>query len=448
MGTSWNGDCKGPKPGLSANSDITGTGVVLSYLITAGIVAAILVLYYLLVFDPDSDPFENSKQGHLQRAYLPNPVDKLIISQRIRALRSRYLPCILAFSGMQLLTGFSILITGTSQLQGGLSTFNWNVVISDRAWRIFFVGALCLFLVIGLRFTGNYNWITDRHIPLPPNSSDKDSMCDSHGLSEGFPPAIDDAATCFLLAKPEATEGFLSMLLAVLLIIFSFISRTVRLSKSISVDWLGRFRIGLRLWVHAGLKYVHDWSDAAKSPRGLKSTLFYLPTLALILTAHLLVEGFTSMFAEIIWLLVAFIWGVLRLLFGIWVTECPVGFPGGEEDDWTFRQVIAVVLVAGPMLTIIQSFYKLLGKGAKHTALPSQDATSQENLTLQLLPVQISTPVITPSNPSSLPHLSHLDFQSDIWQSHHSTLCISVLYCIFICIVFLVGAVFVGGKSF
>ncbi|RAK78961.1 uncharacterized protein BO72DRAFT_62199 [Aspergillus fijiensis CBS 313.89] len=354
MGTSWNGDCKGPKPGLGANSDITGTGVVLSYLITAGIVAAILVLYYLLVFDPDSDPFENSKQGHLQRSYLPNLVDKLIISQRIRALRSRYLPvgldeaflkvclcqfagsthpvayfanslkCILAFSDMQLLTGFSILITGASQLRGGLSTFNWNAVISlawfsvmtnlicltilrnylhnhsgDRAWRIFFVGALCLFLVIGLGFTGNYNWITDRQIPLPPNSSDKDLMCDSHALSEGFPPAIDDAATCYLLAKPEATEGFLSMLLAVLLIIFSFISRTVRLSRSISVNWLGRFRIGLRLWVHAGLKYVHDWSDAAKSPRGLKSTLFYLPTLALTLTAHLLVKGFTSMLAEV-----------------------------------------------------------------------------------------------------------------------------------------------------
>ncbi|RAH75661.1 uncharacterized protein BO66DRAFT_13858 [Aspergillus aculeatinus CBS 121060] len=92
------------------------------------------------------------------------------------------------------------------------------------------------------------------------------------------------------------------------------------------------------------------------------------------------------------------------------------------------------------MLTIIQSFYKLLGEG---TALPSQDATSQENLTLQLLPVQTSDPVTTPSNPSSLPHLSHLDFQSDIWQSHHSTLCISVLYCTFVCIVFLVEAVFV-----
>ncbi|PYI23984.1 hypothetical protein BO99DRAFT_428251 [Aspergillus violaceofuscus CBS 115571] len=452
MGTSWNGDCKGPKPGLGANSDITGTGVVLSYLITAAIVAVILMLYYLMVFDPDSDPFENSKHGHPQRAYLPNPVDKLIISQRIRALRSRYLPvgldgaflkCILAFSDMQLLTGFSILITGASQLQGGLSTFNWNADhLGDRAWRIFFVGALCLFLVIGLGFTGNYYWITDGRIPLPPNPSDKDLVCDSHAVSDGFPPAIDDAATCYLLAKPEATEGFISMILAVLLIIFSFISRTVRLSRSLSVNWLGRFRVGLKLWVHAGLKCLHDWSDAANSPRQLKSTLFYFPALALVLTAHLLVEGFTSMLAEIIWLLVAFVWGVFRLFFGIWATECPVGFPGGGEGDWTFGQVIALVLIAGPVLTIIQSFYKLLAGDVKHTAIPLRDATSHENLTLQLLPIQISTSVPTPSNSPSLPHLSHLDFENDIWQSHHSTLCIAVLYCTFTCIVILVVAVF------
>ncbi|KAI2886008.1 hypothetical protein CBS76997_8769 [Aspergillus niger] len=65
MSTSWKYNCSDPLPEWVVNSDITGTGVLFSYIITAGIVVFILSLYYFVAYDPSYDPFQGSRRNNL-----------------------------------------------------------------------------------------------------------------------------------------------------------------------------------------------------------------------------------------------------------------------------------------------------------------------------------------------------------------------------------------------
>lgn len=61
--------------------------VIAGYVGTAGIVVPILVIYYVLAFQYDFDPFrETSKKGGNQKAHPPNPVDSLVYEKlRLRS---------------------------------------------------------------------------------------------------------------------------------------------------------------------------------------------------------------------------------------------------------------------------------------------------------------------------------------------------------------------------
>lgn len=77
------------------NADVSGIGVggriskwpwlidfqvVLGYTINAGIVVVIILVNYLLAFQPDADPFLEAKPGAQPRPdFKPNPIDVLVI---------------------------------------------------------------------------------------------------------------------------------------------------------------------------------------------------------------------------------------------------------------------------------------------------------------------------------------------------------------------------------
>ncbi|OJJ69048.1 hypothetical protein ASPBRDRAFT_292366 [Aspergillus brasiliensis CBS 101740] len=318
MSTSWTYNCSGPRPEWIVNSDITGIGVVLSYTITAGLVVVVLSLYYLVAYDPCYDPFWGSRRQNALRAFYPNPVDERILEVVRRTVMAclgafgynstnhtnfekAFIKTITAFSDMQLLAGYSIMISGFSQLGSGLQVFYWQAVVgltwfstlthlscltvlrhhlyihpSERTWRLAAMAILCVLLAIGLGFTGNYDW----------------------SLSGGDRPHFDDAAICYIRIKPLFGQSFYLMLLSILLITFSFVVRMVKLHRVLSVDIFAKARVRFSRWTFTCLRIVHDWSDAAAQPPKLKCMLCYYPLLAANLSAALLIDGWASVFME------------------------------------------------------------------------------------------------------------------------------------------------------
>ncbi|GLA24948.1 hypothetical protein AnigIFM63326_001412 [Aspergillus niger] len=117
----------------------------------------------------------------------------------------------------------------------------------------------------------------------------------------GDKPTYGDAAICYTRIRPPLGQAFYTMLFSVLLITFSFVVRIVKLYRFLSVDVFARAR------------------------------------------------------SRIIWVAVAYVWGIYRLIATLQMVDDPTGFLNGSSD-WTFGQVIAMLLLAGPLVTIVESF--------------------------------------------------------------------------------------------
>jgi hypothetical protein len=91
-----------------------------------------------------------------------------------------FFQCILAMSDLQIVTGFSIMISGLVQLESGLAAYQWLFVVelawfsclthlscltllqdhlsrhtSERLWRLFTMGSLATLVTYGLCSTAN-----------------------------------------------------------------------------------------------------------------------------------------------------------------------------------------------------------------------------------------------------------------------------------------------------
>ncbi|KAI2738708.1 hypothetical protein DTO013E5_7438 [Penicillium roqueforti] len=320
---SCNFDCSAPTP-LSPNSDITGIGIIINNIVTTGIAVVIISIYHFTAYDPIHDL---SHDG--QTPFRPNPVDvsslalfKSYLSPFVKIARSKrfanvLIKCIRAMSDMQIMTGFFLLISGYSQLKCGLATYHWLVVV-DQAWlsclvqlsclthlrsyfhnrpiertlRLLAAGVSTIMLIVGLSFTGNYDWAFNA------DSSDPDH------------PTISDPAICYMRARPAMNSAFFSMPFSIILIIFGFASRVINL-----------YAIYL-----TGSVFVDVWDSAA---------------------------------IEVVWLIIAFAFGITRVI-GIIHRPEKMGLDASltSFNDWSFGQVGAMVVLAAPLITLIGLFYE------------------------------------------------------------------------------------------
>lgn len=211
--------------------------------------------------------------------------------------------CVLAMSDLQIVTGFSILISGFLQLRCGLTTFYWQLVvylawfstithlscltllrnhlynhIAERRLRLFAMAVLATLLTVGLFITVNYDW----------------SLPNGDARVEGT-----DLAICHLSINPGSSLALWTMLVSVLMIVMAFISRVVKLHRRLSVDILGGVRAWFSTLARKMLRIVYVWCGISNSPRGLKHALCYRPLLAIFLAARFLADGWCSMFFEV-----------------------------------------------------------------------------------------------------------------------------------------------------
>lgn len=218
-----------------------------------------------------------------------------------------WVQCFLAMSDLQIVTGFSILISGFAQFPCGLATYYWMLIVelawfsslthlscltllrshlytrtSERAWRLFAMGAMAGLLVIGLGFTGRYSWAYGIHV-----------------AEEDSGPGPLDQAICYLDVKAENTYTFWSMIFSVALIIMAFVSRIVKLHRTLSVTLVGRARGAVSTQLRRLLRTVYAWSNSKPAPGGLRNLLCYRPMLAIYLALRALLDGWTSMGVEV-----------------------------------------------------------------------------------------------------------------------------------------------------
>ncbi|KAJ6052295.1 Methylthioribulose-1-phosphate dehydratase [Penicillium canescens] len=372
-------------PGLpsSPDSDITGIGVIINYIATAGLSILIIPIYYVTVYDPSHDPFD--KAGEKTILARSNPVDNFILGglrsgtrYLLKHLRSNQMrphasvrianiliKCILVMSDLQTVTGFAILISGYTQLECGLDTSKWRAILGltwfayitqlscltilqdhlythtfERSWRLLATGALATLLAVGLLLTANPMW-------YDPDDS-----------------------------RP-----------AIFFVVVAFISRVVRLHKVLSIGILGQAIYWLDSQGRQLLWVLFKWLCAGESIYSLKRSLIYRPLFGAFKTLRLLLVSWASFAVEVGWVCVAFSWGFYRLYLDLGGQS---EFFSASREDWTFGQVVSVIMLMAPLISIIGAFN-------------DADTKASENTLLQGPPEEPMSPMVPGSQISQLP---------------------------------------------
>ncbi|KAH7136175.1 hypothetical protein B0J11DRAFT_179519 [Dendryphion nanum] len=350
-----------PPPQPCPNADVSGIGVVTGYTVNAGIVVVIILLNYIFAFEPDADPFLLEERGAQPRAeFLPNPIDKLVVAFirekcRIHVIVSKSVKealkkCVLSMSDLQILTGISILISGFKQLRCGISNYHWSILVylawfsslthfgcltflrnylfnhpGERAWRLFFMAVIVVMLMVALYPTGQADdfW----------NPSDAVICLYKHSRSENSDPT-----------------PFINMIISMILLGFGFFIRIVKLFQILSTSASNKIRNPFSKVECWALSRVYNWSSIHQHPTGWKRLLVYRPLLAWALLFRIGIDLYLSMLGEVLWMAISFAWGLVHLL------RVRRSAHGGE-NDWSFGQVVPVILIAAPLLTVFEFFY-------------------------------------------------------------------------------------------
>ncbi|KAJ5577056.1 hypothetical protein N7535_003982 [Penicillium sp. DV-2018c] len=72
-------DCSVLPETIQFDADITGTGVIIGYTATAGLVVTIIILHYCLAYKPTQGPFRHDDERASLSAFQPNQTDLMIL---------------------------------------------------------------------------------------------------------------------------------------------------------------------------------------------------------------------------------------------------------------------------------------------------------------------------------------------------------------------------------
>jgi hypothetical protein len=208
-------------------------------------------------------------------------------------------------SDIQILTGLSILISGYLQLPRGLSCYHWQVIVylawfsslthlscltflrshlynrpRQRAKRLIAMLIILVMLMFALIPTGSYlsgwRWMFNSN------------------------PAPSDYAICYLIPKrPFQVNAFGPMVISMVLLWLGFMTRAIRLHKSLSVYGVQRIREFLSKKARKLLRKLHVKCGAQSSPGTVARTLVYRPLLAAFLVLRVMLDFWSSMLVEV-----------------------------------------------------------------------------------------------------------------------------------------------------
>ncbi|OQD73997.1 hypothetical protein PENANT_c191G11629 [Penicillium antarcticum] len=291
-------------------------------------------------------------------------------------LEKSLVKCILSMSDIQIITGISIIVSGAAQLKCGISTYQWQVLVylawfsslthlscltllrnylhqrpAERIWRLICMFVLVVLLILAFLPTANYRW--------------------QYGYSAKSTgrPAPQDYAICYLIPvqRPDPAPNYMyvsvdnghvlsdssmmAMSISVVLVFVGFVCRVLKLHQSLSSFLARTIRGRISHMLRKPLRTIEGWCVTPSFLHSLQRLLLYRPLLALFLTLRILVDTWDSMFFEVWWLIISFIWGVQRLFNTVRL------FLNKEDMEWSFGQVMSIALLAVPLVTAFEFFY-------------------------------------------------------------------------------------------
>ncbi|KAK0724278.1 hypothetical protein B0H67DRAFT_567570 [Lasiosphaeris hirsuta] len=368
-------NCSERLENIQPDPDIAGVGIISSFLGTAWLVVFILVVYFVIFYDPTLDPFSVDPNKKLPR---PNPVDMVFYKAKLwllqpldflepkykwlaslrRKLRSDagraiFIQVIMALSDVQIVTGIAILVSGYYSATRGMSGYHWRMMVRvawfstithlaalsclrtylhenkfTREIRLLLMGCLAVMLIVATLVTAD------------------------GGFSDELP------VICFLnISKSPTALQNSDVLAAVFLLIYNIILRGLKLHQAVAE---GR-SLKIRQWfvrrlarpvAMVVLEYVASTDEHRMRKRAIYIFLVQ-PMLASLVLAKTYYLTYTSTIGEIYWLLVSAFWGTLRLF------ELRRLRSQGE-DNWTFGQIVPCALFLAPVLALLDAVAKTL----------------------------------------------------------------------------------------
>lgn len=305
-------------------------------------------------------------------------------------------------SDIQIITGISIIVSGAAQLKCGISTYQWQVLVylawfsslthlscltllrnylhqrpAERIWRLICMFVLLVLLSLALLPTGNYRWqygypATPTGRPAPQDYA----ICYLRpGQGRDTIPNPGFASIDYGQSRPGrpsyghtlSGNSTMAMCISVVLMSVGFVCRVSKLHQCLSNFLTGCIRDRSSHLLRKPLRTIEAWGGTPTFLHSLQRLLLYRPLLALFLTLRILVDTWDSMFFEVglssievnqsllkiqvWWLMVSFSWGVQRL-FGVVAL-----FPDKGNMEWSFGQVMAITLLAVPLVSAFEFFY-------------------------------------------------------------------------------------------
>lgn len=235
------------------------------------------------------------------------------------------------------MTGIGILISGYSSLGHGLSAYHWRVIVSlawfanlthlsgltflrryfqdhhkERNWRVGSMSILLLFLVPALIPTGFFNWSSTSQVSAANATSYAECFFHIKIASARFATALLQCRQNSTIisavsninecpkdtAELAFTTALQSMALSLMLLVFSFGTRVVKLSRSLSAFCSHNIRFKLSHAAKRRILNIHRVCPRYVSPE-LRSHMITKPTLAALLLLRLYADLCISMLSEV-----------------------------------------------------------------------------------------------------------------------------------------------------
>ncbi|CRK24137.1 hypothetical protein BN1723_013171, partial [Verticillium longisporum] len=209
---------------------------------------------------------------------------------------------------------------------------------------------LLVLLLVALFPTGWFNWsYLDSHRGANPASPSSYARC-FFNVQTATQRALDSSD--MRVGFPEGSGS--SMVFSILFLSMSFGIRLIKLSRRAS----NFFRNVVRRYARRKLRQLALDTTARFKPTSprlnfVRQYFFVNFIIAILMTARIYADVATSTFSEVLFAWVAVLWVTIR----IFATRASVHL---DENDFTFGQIVAVLLLIGPTITAALTAWPLL----------------------------------------------------------------------------------------
>jgi hypothetical protein len=258
-----------------------------------------------------------------------------------------------SMSDLQIITGLAILSAGYASLECGISTYHWQILVytawfssvthltamsflrnylynhqSERIWRVSIISIFILMLLLAILLSGRFE----------PSST----------TGAGF-------AICYILHDHKHNDDKIAVSsISATILVLSLLTRIVKLHRRIAEFLSGRVRKRLSARYQRMVSRWVAWANDDTITGNLRRTLVVNPMVALHLAIRSALDFYSSMFFEVLWLLVSAIWGSILLYFERRTHE---SYNMGE-DQWSFGQIVPVMMLVAPFVAIFEFWQK------------------------------------------------------------------------------------------